>query len=225
MEIEVSEPEAQRLTLPWCREAHWRETLPAMLNELDPGPTELDCRDWQLGCRDLHQLRELLNKEGVTLTRIHANLRETLVSAAALGYPTHMASPQGNSSKTRSGDTQPKPKTPQKLLFHQGTLRSGDHLSAEGDVLLLGDVNPGARISAGGDVMVWGRLRGIAHAGQDGDTKAKIVALQLRPLQLRIADAVARGPEDQPQPGLAEEARLEGDTIMIEPARANRFNG
>ena len=73
--------------------------------------------------------------------------------------------------------------------------------------------------------MVWGRLRGIAHAGQDGDTKAKIVALQLRPLQLRIADAVARGPEDQPQPGLAEEARLEGGSIMIEPARANRFNG
>ena len=92
-------------------------------------------------------------------------------------------------------------------------------------MLLLGDVNPGARISAGGDVMVWGRLRGIAHAGQDGDTKAKIVALQLRPLQLRIADAVARGPEDQPQPGLAEEARLEAGTIMIEPARANRFNG
>ena len=136
-----------------------------------------------------------------------------------------MASPQGNSSKTRSGDTQPNSKTPQKLLFHQGTLRSGDHLSAEGDVLLLGDVNPGARISAGGDVMVWGRLRGIAHAGQDGDTKAKIVALQLRPLQLRIAAAVARGPEDQPHPGLAEEARLEAGTIMIEPARANRFNG
>ena len=45
--------------------------------------------------------------------------------------------------------------------------------------------------------------------------------MQLRPLQLRIADAVARGPEEQPQVGLAEEARLEGDTILINPAKTN----
>ncbi len=57
----------------------------------------------------------------------------------------------------------------------------------EGSLLVLGDVNPGARVSAGGDVRVWGRLRGVAHAGSGGDQRARIVALQLRPLQLRIA--------------------------------------
>ena len=66
--------------------------------------------------------------------------------------------------------------------------------------------------------MVWGRLRGIAHAGKTGDKQAKIIALQLRPLQLRIADAIARGPEEDPQPGLTEEARLLGDQILIQPA-------
>jgi septum site-determining protein MinC len=101
---------------------------------------------------------------------------------------------------------------------HRGTLRSGDHLQAEGSVLLLGDLNPGARISAGGHVLVWGRLRGMAHAGRRGDTSARIVALQLRPLQLRIAGAVARGPEERPPEGLAEEARLEDGEIRIEPA-------
>jgi septum site-determining protein MinC len=104
------------------------------------------------------------------------------------------------------------------LLVHRGTLRSGDHLQAEGSVLLLGDVNPGARISAAGHVLVWGRLRGVAHAGVTGDRQARIVALQLRPLQLRIADAVARGPEDLPPPGLAEEARLVDGEIRIDPA-------
>jgi septum site-determining protein MinC len=67
---------------------------------------------------------------------------------------------------------------------------------------------------------VWGRLRGSAHAGVHGHEGARIVALQLRPLQLRIADTVARGPEERPQPGLAEQARLEAGEIVIEAADA-----
>ena len=102
--------------------------------------------------------------------------------------------------------------------MHQGTLRAGDHLHSDRDILLHGDVNPGARISAVGDVLVWGRLRGVAHAGCEGSTDARVVALQLRPLQLRIADAVARGPDDLPQPGLAEQALLRDGVITIEPA-------
>jgi len=58
----------------------------------------------------------------------------------------------------------------------------------------------------------------VANAGCHGDRQARIVALQLRPLQLRIADAVARGPEEDPALGLAEQARLVGGEIRIEPA-------
>ena len=54
--------------------------------------------------------------------------------------------------------------------------------------------------------------------GVEGDRNARITALQLRPLQLRIADLVARGPEEKPQPGLAEEARIVDGVISIEPA-------
>ena len=103
-------------------------------------------------------------------------------------------------------------------MVHQGTLRSGDHFQSDGSLLVVGDVNPGARISAAADVMVWGRLRGVAHAGRDGATEARIVSLHLRPLQLRIADVVARGPEDQPVAGMAEQARLVDGEIVIEPA-------
>ena len=103
-------------------------------------------------------------------------------------------------------------------MVHQGTLRSGDHFQSDGSLLVVGDVNPGARISAAADVMVWGRLRGVAHAGRDGATEARIVSLHLRPLQLRIASVVARGPEDQPVAGMAEQARLVDGEIVIEPA-------
>ena len=103
--------------------------------------------------------------------------------------------------------------------MHRGTVRAGEHLEVDGAVLVLGDVNPGARISARGDVLIWGRLRGIAHAGCHGARHARIVALQLRPLQLRIADAVARGPEEPPPEGVTEQARLEGDEIAISAAQ------
>ncbi|MEY3964182.1 MAG: putative septum site-determining protein MinC, partial [Cyanobacteriota bacterium] len=62
------------------------------------------------------------------------------------------------------------------------------------------------------------RLRGSAHAGCRGDAQARIVALQLRPLQLRIADAVARGPDEAPPAGLAEQAVLSDGAIRLEAA-------
>jgi septum site-determining protein MinC len=58
----------------------------------------------------------------------------------------------------------------------------------------------------------------VAHAGCQGNHQARIVAMQLRPLQLRIAEAVARGPEDLPPRGYAEQALLVGGAIAIEPA-------
>jgi septum site-determining protein MinC len=42
--------------------------------------------------------------------------------------------------------------------------------------------------------------------------------MHLRPLQLRIADAVARGPADPPADGQAEAAYLLDGEIRIDPA-------
>jgi septum site-determining protein MinC len=58
----------------------------------------------------------------------------------------------------------------------------------------------------------------VAHAGCGGDTSARITALQLRPLQLRIAGAVARGPDELPVAGFAEQAELIDGVIAINPA-------
>lgn len=86
------------------------------------------------------------------------------------------------------------------------TLRSGRVVRHAGHVVVVGDVNPGAQIIAGGDVVVWGRVRGTVHAGAAGDETAVVCALDLRPMQLRIAQHIAITPEDarpRPRPEVA----------------------
>ena len=78
-------------------------------------------------------------------------------------------------------------------------------------------MNPGAKVSAEGNIIIWGRLIGIAHAGSKGNSEATISALQLRPVQLRIAKKVARGPKEKTQLGIAEIARIDSEDIIISP--------
>jgi septum site-determining protein MinC len=88
-------------------------------------------------------------------------------------------------------------------LYHRGTLRGGQALHNLGNIVVIGDVNPGAELVASGDIVVFGALRGVAHAGAQGDRAARVIALELAPTQLRIATLIAtsdagsrpRGPE------------------------------
>ncbi|KGP73888.1 septum site-determining protein MinC [Pontibacillus yanchengensis] len=74
-------------------------------------------------------------------------------------------------------------------------VRSGQVIDVRGDVLLVGDVNPGGKIAATGNIYVMGHLRGIAHAGINGDTNAIIAASYMKPSQLRIANYISRSPD------------------------------
>lgn len=185
------------------------------------GQLILDSGSWLLDGRQLEEIEQLLLSRGLSLIGVTATRPETRVAAAGLGLfqgvPVMAAAanhqPSGLEDGTVAAST-----TAGALRLHRGTLRAGDHLEVEGSILLLGDVNPGASIRASGHVLVWGRLRGTAHAGHTGDASARIIALQLRPLQLRIATAVARGPEGVPPDGLAEEAELIDGVIQIHPA-------
>lgn len=77
-----------------------------------------------------------------------------------------------------------------------GIVRSGQTLHCDRDLLLLGDVNPGGTVIASGNIFVLGSLRGLAHAGADGNEDAVIAASHLRPTQLRIAGIVSRPPDE-----------------------------
>jgi septum site-determining protein MinC len=81
-----------------------------------------------------------------------------------------------------------------KLL--KGMVRSGQTLTQEGNILFLGDINPGGTIISSGSIYIMGSLRGMAHAGVDGDENAVIAASHLRPTQLRIASVISRPPDE-----------------------------
>lgn len=74
-------------------------------------------------------------------------------------------------------------------------IRSGQVLEIVGDLLLIGDVNPGGTVKATGNIFVMGALRGIAHAGCQGNHDAVIAASTMKPSQLRISDTITRSPD------------------------------
>ncbi len=185
------------------------------------GPVTLLCGPWPLRPGDYRRVQELLAASSLTLWSVRCQEEGARVAAASLGLVVEKSPGTPETLATRDGEPEATMNPgciSAALAIHQGTVRSGDHQQAAGSLLILGDVNPGAQVSATGHVMVWGKLRGIAHAGRSGDRTAQIVALHLHPLQLRIADQVARGPAEAPPPGLAEKAHLVQGSIQIDPA-------
>ena len=80
--------------------------------------------------------------------------------------------------------------------FIETTLRSGNEIISDGHIVVLGDVNPGAILKAEGNILVMGKLRGIAHAGMNGNDDAFIAANALMPNQIRISDIISRAPDN-----------------------------
>ena len=73
-----------------------------------------------------------------------------------------------------------------KTHFFRGTLRSGSKIESDGNVVVLGDVNPSSIIKARGNVIVLGHLNGTVYAGLGGDDRAFIGAVYFNPIQLTI---------------------------------------
>lgn len=108
-------------------------------------------------------------------------------------------------------------------VYINQTLRSGQILESEGNVVVIGDCHPGSEIKAVGDITVWGVLSGIAHAGYKGNINAKIRALKMNAVQLRIASCYSRRPDGTNIPYIIrssiftpEEARaVDGEIVLF----------
>lgn len=108
----------------------------------------------------------------------------------------------------------------QTTLYVNQTLRSGQVVTHKGNIVIAGDTHPGSEVIAGGDIIVWGTLSGIAHAGAGNNYKASIRALKLNAIQLRIADYIARKPDQKvdfkgESPIKPEVARISNGEIRI----------
>jgi septum site-determining protein MinC len=172
-------------------------------------------RDRLLDVRQLQTIADALHGAQLELKWVYTNRRQTAVAAATSGY-----SVKQSKTVAHFNQSPPQPGTPlDDPLYLQSTIRSGVEIRHTGTVIVLGDVNPGGNVRAEGDILIWGRLKGIAHAGCNGNTTCRIMALHMEPTQLRIADKVARPPETPPNEYLPEVAYIGEGGIRIAPAK------
>lgn len=107
-------------------------------------------------------------------------------------------------------------------LIIRKNIRSGQSLSYAGTLVILGDVNAGAELTAEGHIFILGTMRGIAHAGACGNSQAVVYATKLLPIQVRIADVIARAPDDEvTDTDGPEMARIIDNRVVIEPCQFN----
>ena len=108
--------------------------------------------------------------------------------------------------------------------FYKGHLRSGQVLEFEKSVIVIGDVNPGASIISKGNIIILGSLRGTAYAGASGKKNCFIVAMDMQPIQLRIAEVFARSSGNTKATGEPRIAYVEDENIYIEPLSKSVLN-
>lgn len=181
---------------------NWTEVWQQLKQRLDAGErfwqpdttVHLIARDRLLDVRQLQTIADALTEAQLQLKRVYTSRRQTAVAAATAGYSVEQQSSIAhiNQSAQEAAQALAEP------LYLETTLRSGADIRHNGTVVILGDVNPGSSVVAEGDILIWGRLRGVAHAGSKGNARCLILALQMEPTQLRIADFVARPPETPP---------------------------
>lgn len=166
----------------------------------------LDLDQHDINAASMGRLRDQLSDQGLSLWGVLSNSTLTERSAQALGLATriHQTAPEPEEYEYED-ETLQAPSFQSEAIMLKRTLRSGANLTHAGHITLIGDVNPGAEIIAAGNVVVWGRLRGLVHAGAEGDERATVCALDLSPTQLRIAGHIAVPPQERgtPRPEMA----------------------
>lgn len=200
-------------------DGNWKELENALIEHiqtqaefLQGGRIAIDVGNQALNVVELSGLRDQLSEAGITMWAVLSNSPKTVKIAQSLGLATKL-SPTGSEKTPTVGGTQLY--DGEAAVLVQRTLRSGYSLQYPGHIVVLGDVNPGADIVAGGNVIVWGRLRGVVHAGAEGDEQAIVCALDLSPTQLRIAGHIALTPQRRGKP-LPEIARLQENRVVAE---------
>ena len=84
-----------------------------------------------------------------------------------------------------------------KSVLYKNSIRGGQSIHYDGTVVIIGDVNPGAEVISTGNILVMGKIKGLVHAGCNGDKSSIITALGLSRIQIRIGDVISCMPENK----------------------------
>ncbi len=200
-------------------EGEWPDLEAAFLKHVDERSSffqgarvAIDVGNHIVRAAELGALRDRLSDKGISLWAVLSNSPVTESTAQVLGLATRISTPRPERT-IRPMDTN---LPGENAILVQRTLRSGFKVSHNGSVVILGDVNPGGEVVAGGSVIVWGRLRGSVHAGVDGDESAMVCALEMTPMQLRIA-GYTHAVQPKRGKGEPETARIDHGRLVVEP--------
>lgn len=109
-----------------------------------------------------------------------------------------------------------------KTKFIRKTVRSGQCIKYNGNIVIVGDINSGAEVIVTGNIIVLGSIKGNVSAGSTGNKKAIIAAFSLQPEILKIADLVTLSPDSQ-KPEYPEVAKIKDGAIIVEPYLPNKY--
>lgn len=182
---------------------NWKTILRVLAQKLEQkssffkgGRVAVSVGERLLNTDEITKMGELLAGNQMTLWAIRGTADETRAAAETLGLEADSGTgkPVKKASGTRKNIPANNTGGSSEVVTIRRTLRSGQTVETLGNVVVIGDVNPGAQIKAGGYVMVWGRVRGSIIAGAVSSENAFVCALELKPVQLIIGEAIARAP-------------------------------
>ncbi len=200
----------------------WSAMLAALLSHIDKqvdflrgGKIYIDVGSQVLHAVELSRLRDAVSERGLNLWGVLSSSPTTEQTAQLLGLATRLSRPSRQTQFRESSAPETNLQDGEAAVMVRRTLRSGYSLKHANHVVIIGDINPGAEIIAGGSVVVWGKLRGVVHAGAEGDEHATVSALDFSPTQLRIAGQIAQlpGKRGKSQP---ESARILDGKVVVE---------
>ena len=152
------------------------ETLRKFFSKKEPIEAKILSINESISIHQLSNLKSHLHNLNVLSLWIYSNDRNTILAGKSLRINSTFLKEQEVKKKLLLFNSKKKDD-----ILHEGTVRSGDRISSNGNLCIIGDVNPGAIVSAKNNIYVWGKLLGIAFAGNTGNNNASIASLYLKP--------------------------------------------
>ena len=99
----------------------------------------------------LSKFRNYFDKINICSLCLYSNDRETILAGKSLKIDSFFLKEQEVKNKLLLQNSKKEDD-----VLHEGTVRSGDRISSNGNLCIIGDVNPGAIVSAKNNIYVWG---------------------------------------------------------------------
>ena len=114
-----------------------------------------------ISSHQLSKIKKYFDKIAVCSLCIYSNNRDTIITGKSLKIDSAFIKEQEIKNRLLLFNSKKKDD-----ILHKGTVRSGERISSNGNLCIIGDVNPGAIVSAKKNIYVWGKLLGMALQGK-----------------------------------------------------------